>query len=195
MSNMISKFTDLFKADKPKQAEEPVVEEKKEDVKPVIKEKSKQKKQTQPQNTISDEEYENMLTKEQQELKSTVVKNHEYLDYDEVYQMLTRLSSEGNTIKAIFITDKQFNNLFIFKDVENFISLTKKMEMRIDFTYLYALNDDGPQYYGIDEYTSDITRLFNNIATAMETDEIKSIEDIQNIDNINIFHNIYADFI
>lgn len=148
-----------------------------------------------PQEQISEEEYQNRLDKSQRILKEQVVMNHEFLEEESISRLLMKLKSNVDNIEALFITDKDFNNLFIFTNIDRFLSLVQKMEMNIDFTYLYALTKGGPEYYGIDEYTSEITHLFENLGDALKSGMIQSPKDVQKIKNINIFHHIYTDFL
>lgn len=144
---------------------------------------------------LSEEEYRKLLSKDQLFLKENVSENHEPLEADTVSRLLLRLQSDISSVTGIFITDRDFDHLFIFQNAENFLNMARDMDGNIDFTYLYARTKGGPKYYGIDEYTSEITHLFEDIEKALESGSIRSKEDLQKIKNINIFQNIYTDFL
>ena len=143
---------------------------------------------------ISDEEYNDRLEKEQQQLKNRIVENHQMVEESSLSRMLLDIQHDADKILALFIADKDFNNLFILTNTNKFLQMVKKMELNIDFTYLYALKQNGSQYYGIDEYTSEITNLFETIGKILKESIAITPKEIRKIKGINIFHNIYLDF-
>lgn len=143
---------------------------------------------------LTDEQYDNLLTKDQRDLKQKIQYQHEPANKQSIAQIIAQIQSKSREIEAILIADKNFNNLFILQDINSFIRIVQKMELNLDFTYLYVLFKGGPQYFGIDEYTSEITHLFENISAALLKRQIKEASDLQKIKGINIFKQIHADF-
>lgn len=140
----------------------------------------------------SKKEYNELLTKEQQGLKMKVASQHEEVLETSVERIMDILKEKDNEIQVILITNSTFDYLFIFTDTSNFYSMLQKTDCCIDFSYLYVLYADGPLYYGNDEYTSEITHLFQDISQALCT-KIRSREDLVKIKGINIFKEIYSD--
>lgn len=142
---------------------------------------------------MSDQQYDQLLTKDQRELKQQIQLNHEPASSQSIGQIIMEIQKRHSDIEAILIASKDFNNLFILQDVNSFIRIIRQMDSNIDFTYLYVLYRGGPQYYGVDEYTSEITHLFEEISGALLKRQIRNANDLQKIKGINIFKQIYAD--
>ena len=168
-----------------KEAEKLMYEEKS-----VFKNKGKQPNEKAPQ-----KEYNELLSKEQQYLKQQIKENHEEVIEESTFKILQILKEKNDLIEAILIANNTFDYLFIFLQPENFYSLVQKMEMSIDFSYLYVLYQKGPQYYGNDEYTSEITHLFEDIGDAILKRKLHTLSDLTKIKGINIFKEIYTDFL
>lgn len=138
-------------------------------------------------------EYNELLTKDQQGLKIRVAAQHEEVLDTSVERIMDILKEKDDEIEAILITNSTFDYLFIFIDTSNFYSMLQKTDCCIDFSYLYVLYAGGPLYYGNDEYTSEITHLFEDIGRALLERKIRSREDLIKIKGINIFKEIYSD--
>lgn len=139
-------------------------------------------------------EYNQLLNKDQQRLKVQIIQNHEPTTEEGTSQILAIIHRKIHDIEAILISSKTFDHLFIITNPRTFLDLVDKMDMEIDFSYLYVLYRGGPQYYGIDEYTSEITHLFEEIGNNLLDRSIQSLEDVKRIKGINIFKEIYTDF-
>ena len=61
-----------------------------------------------------------------------------------------------------------------------------------DYSYLYVIYQGGAQYYGADEYFSEITVLFENIAKLITSSGSVSQKDLLKVKGINIFKNIFV---
>lgn len=141
------------------------------------------------------EEYNELLTNEQQQLKERIAENHEEVAEETIENAICAIKEKDEDIEAIFITNKTFDYLFIFTDTSLFYQMTDKMNYNMDFSYLYVLYRGGPRYYGVDEYTSEITHLFEDIGRALQSRQIRTSEDLAKINGINIFKEIHADFL
>lgn len=165
---------------------------------PIIQTSSVQEKEETKQNMepeeIPDLEYNDRLEKDQQLLKRRITDNHQQSTKQGLRQMALELQKDENEIIALFLADNTFNNLVILTDLDRFFQLLEQAAYEIDFTYLYALKENGSQYYGIDEYMSVITNLFENIGQKLKSSIYITPEDIRAIPGINIFHHIYLDF-
>ncbi len=151
------------------------------------------KVEPEPEKPKTPENYNTMLSKEQQILKNEIADNHTPINQDKVDDIIARLRESACSIECIFITDPTFNKLFIFTDINVFIEMAD--DSLKDFSYLYALYENGPQYIGMDPYNSEVTHIFENVGKALMEGKIKSIEDVTKIRDINIFQEIYADFV
>ena len=61
-----------------------------------------------------------------------------------------------------------------------------------DYSYLYVIYQGGAQYYGADEYFSEITVLFENIAKLITSSGSVSQKDLLKVKGINIFKDIFV---
>lgn len=105
--------------------------------------------------------------------------------------MLGMIQRKSSEIMSIFMTSKDFNSLFIFFDVYDFLDNIYEIQDEIDFSYIYAVFPGGALYYGADEYSNEINDLFQKIASELQNGNVISPKDIQKIPGINIFENIY----
>ena len=154
-------------------------------LKPILEDKLKVPKNDEPKT------YDEKLTVAQRKLKENIRSNHEIVkeeDFDNMLGMIQRKSSE---IMSIFMTSKDFNSLFIFFDVYDFLDNIYEIQDEIDFSYIYAVFPGGALYYGADEYSNEINDLFQKIASELQNGNVISPKDIQKIPGINIFENIY----
>lgn len=136
-------------------------------------------------------DYDSLLTKDQRALKEQVKENHTSVSRDKTKNIIGEIKARAPEIIAIMMTDKDFNTLFIIRDVRTFISLVSDNDFRLDYSYLYVLYEGGPQYFGNDEYYSKITQLFDDISEGIRTGRTKNSKDIQKIKGINMFQKIY----
>ena len=162
--------------------------------KKMYEDKQRQKEGDKPPVPDSVEDYNALLSKEQQSLKMRVTENHEEVAEETIENAIDAIKEEDDDIEAIFITNKTFDYLFIFTDTSLFYQMVDKMNCNMDFSYLYVLYRGGPRYYGVDEYTSEITHLFEAIGKALQSRQIRTPQDLTKIEGINIFKEIHADF-
>ena len=201
-NNIITLLKDKMKkkevpVEKTEESEEILKEENKNNEENEAEDKESENQEEQEEN-LTNEQYNKQLNKNQQELKEAIATNHDCIPEEEqISQMLSRIRADLEDIVAILITSKTFDELFIMQDVRKFIELVQKMELSIDFTYLFVLYNDKPtpDYYGVDEYPEEVKVLFDDIGKALLDRKIKTYDDIKNIKNINIFHKIFIDFL
>ena len=144
-------------------------------------------KQTQPEN------YDELLNKSQRELKEIVREGHIVADEDKTERILSEVQSRYQEVLAIFIADAEFNSLYIIRDVRNFLAMASEMEDMIDYSYFYVVYEGGPQYYGADDYMTEVTHLFEEITNNLRYNRSLNSKEIAKIPGINIFKNIYFD--
>ena len=84
-----------------------------------------------------------------------------------------------------------FDHLFIIREVDEFLDIVLEQEAIIDYSYLYVVYDGGPQYYGSDEYYTEVTHIFEPIAEGLLSGSFRSEKDIRAIKGINIFKNVF----
>ena len=136
-----------------------------------------------------EKDYDELLPEESRQLKTTVKENHMQVSELNTEKILREIQSRADDIYAILITDKNFDCLFIIQDVEYFLNL---MTHGADYSYLYVIYQGGAQYYGADEYFSEITVLFENIAKLITSSGSVSQKDLLKVKGINIFKNIFV---
>lgn len=136
-----------------------------------------------------EKDYDELLPEESRQLKTTVKENHMQVSELNTEKILREIQSRADDIYAILITDKNFDCLFIIQDVEYFLNL---MTHGADYSYLYVIYQGGAQYYGADEYFSEITVLFENIAKLITSSGSVSQKDLLKVNGINIFKNIFV---
>lgn len=136
-----------------------------------------------------EKDYDELLSEESRQLKATVKENHMQVSELNTEKILREIQSRADDIYAILITDKNFDCLFIIQDVEYFLNL---MTHGADYSYLYVIYQGGAQYYGADEYFSEITVLFENIAKLITSSGSVSQKDLLKVKGINIFKDIFV---
>ncbi len=147
-------------------------------------------------NDEDDDEYDSLLTEEQQKIKLRVQETHHCPSSDEIKTALDRLHHEQDRVQTVITTDRNFNSLFIFTDFDVFYDLVaNQMEGKVDFSYLYIIYDtsSAPTYFGVDEITDEINDILKNLAEAFYRRQIRRKDDLKKIKGINIFKNIYFD--
>lgn len=136
--------------------------------------------------------YDDRLSLAQRRMKEAVRDNHEIVQEEDFEQMLTIIQRKANEIMSVFMTSKDFNSLFIFFDVYEFLENIYEVQDSIDFSYIYAVYSGGALYYGADEYSNEISELFQKIAEGLQVSTgFITQKDIQRIEGINIFEKIY----
>ena len=136
--------------------------------------------------------YDDGLKDEQKQLKNKVRENHMVVSATSTRQLVRELQSKADQVRGILIASPTFDHLFIITDVDAFVDLILSENELIDYSYFYVIYDGGPQYYGADEYYSEVTHLFEDISNGILSGKIKSEKDIKSIKGINIFKNIYV---
>lgn len=134
--------------------------------------------------------YNERLTSAQRQMKESVAENHEPVIEEDVANMMDIVQQHDDEIIMIFMVSPDFNNLFIFLDVDDFLQVAWDVGADMDYSYIYAVYPGGALYYGADDYSSDITGLFQRIAESISGRDVR-MKEISHIDGINIFENIY----
>ena len=150
----------------------------------------KQKKAQQISKQTEPQDYDAMLSKDQQMIKQRIKQKHAQASSQSTSRILAEIQSRANEIRAILVASPTFDYLFIIYDVNTFVDMTISMNNVIDYSYLYVLYEGGPQYYGSDEYYAEITTLFTNIGQGILSGRLRTAKDYANIKGINIFKNI-----
>lgn len=140
---------------------------------------------------IPEKDYDELLPEETRILKSTVKDNHVSVSEIHTEKILREIQQKAESICGILIADSKFDSLFIFQDVNHFLDLM--ISGGADYSYLYVVYQGGAQYYGADEYYSEITTLFDAVAKLMVENGYVSNKDILKIKGINIFKHIYIE--
>ena len=136
--------------------------------------------------------YDDGLKDEQKQLKNKVRENHMVVSATSTRQLVRELQAKADQVRGILIASPTFDHLFIITDVDAFVDLILSENELIDYSYFYVIYDGGPQYYGADEYYSEVTHLFEDISNGILSGKTKSEKDIKSIKGINIFKNIYV---
>ena len=139
------------------------------------------------------EHYDEMLTKEQRDLKGSIKTNHVQVSSKSTQDIIREIQSRATEIIAILIASPTFDHLFIIQTADSFIEIVKESDYMVDYSYLYIIYQDCPVYKGSDEYLEEVTTIFNDIGKGLKTGKIKSEKDLLKIKGINIFKNIYVD--
>lgn len=142
---------------------------------------------------LSDEEYDDLLNSESKELKELIRCTHRRADAEKTEKIIAEIQKRASEIYGILIADRTFNNLFIFSDAESFLDMFADDEMDLDdldYSYLYVIYQGGPQYYASDDYYSEVTHLFEDIAKAMCSRGPLTDKALLKIKGIEIFKNI-----
>lgn len=136
--------------------------------------------------------HDEMLTKEQQEIKYVVRENHRAPTEIQMNKILTEIQRNAPEILAILVAAADFDDLFIIQNVETFLELAISMSNCIDYSYLYVVMEGGPIYYGTDDYYTKVTHIFEPIAEKLRYG-ILTQNDIKKIKGINIFKRIHVE--
>lgn len=135
--------------------------------------------------------YDDKLTINQRKMKEEIRNNHSLIDEEDINQILIQIQRKSQDIEYVLIASKDFNTLFIFTDVYDFLKCVYEVQEDIDFSYVYAAHSKGAVYYGVDEYDKEITDLFQKIYEGLKRGH-DTTKDIQRIEGINIFENIFV---
>lgn len=137
--------------------------------------------------------YDEMLTKEQRELKQSIKDGHVQVSTKSTQDIMMEIQRRATEIVAILIASPTFDHLFIIQTAATFIDIVMESDYLVDYSYLYIVYTDCPVYKGSDEYLEEVTTLFNAIGQGFKTGRIQSEKDLLKIKGINIFKNIYVD--
>jgi diguanylate cyclase (GGDEF)-like protein len=137
--------------------------------------------------------YDDGLTSQQRSLKQLISSEHIPITGTAFDRIRDSVEQNADSILTLFMTSPDFNTLFIFFDVDEFLDLMAQVGMDIDFSYIYAVHPGGALYYGPDEYYSDVTDLFQSMASDVRSaDSARNPADIiARIPGINIFQHIF----
>lgn len=135
--------------------------------------------------------YDEKLSITQRKMKDDIKNSHETISDEYLDEILMQIQRKAQDIEIVLIASKDFNTLFIFFDVFEFLDCVYESQDNLDFSYIYAAHSKGAVYYGADEYDKEITNLFQGIADGLKGTTINSTKDISKIPGINIFENIY----
>lgn len=138
------------------------------------------------------EDYDNMLSKDQRELKQYVQDNHIQVSQKSTQEIIREIQSRSSEIVAILIASPTFDQLFILLSAQTFIGVCNDVDSLIDYSYFYIMYKSGPQYKGSDEYLLQVKQVFEAIGNGILSGQIKSEKEILKIKGINIFKNIYV---
>lgn len=139
------------------------------------------------------ENYDDKLSKEQRALKTQIQTNHQRANKNTTERIMMEIQRRAGEVVAILIASASFDHLFIIQDVNQFIEIMMDNQNLIDYSYLYVIYEGGPQYYGSDEYLSEVTHLFEAIENKIKNSRNRNLSDkeILKIKGINVFKNIY----
>lgn len=142
-------------------------------------------------NNQEEKDYDEGLSKEQRALKTQIKTNHQKVDGNTTERIMMEIQRRASEVEAILIASATFDHLFIIEDVNEFIELMLNNQSIIDYSYLYVIYEGGPQYYGSDEYLSEVTHLFEAIEYKLKNTRNLTDKEILKIKGINVFKNIY----
>lgn len=142
-------------------------------------------------NNKEEKDYDENLSKEQKALKTQIKTNHQKANVNTTERIMMEIQRRAGEVEAILIASATFDHLFIIQDVNEFIELMLNNQSIIDYSYLYVIYDGGPQYYGSDEYLSEVTHLFEAIEYKLKNTRNLTDKEILKIKGINVFKNIY----
>lgn len=142
-------------------------------------------------NNKEEKDYDENLSKEQKALKTQIKTNHQKANVNTTERIMMEIQRRAGEVEAILIASATFDHLFIIQDVNEFIDLMLNNQSIIDYSYLYVIYDGGPQYYGSDEYLSEVTHLFEAIEYKLKNTRNLTDKEILKIKGINVFKNIY----
>lgn len=136
-------------------------------------------------------DHDELLTSDQKALKGKVKENHRVANVNSTEKIVREIQRRSDEVNAILIASPTFDHLFIIRDVEDFLNIVLEQEAIIDYSYLYVVYNGGPQYYGADEYYTEVTHIFEPIAEGLLSGSFRSEKDIRAIKGINIFKNVF----
>lgn len=142
-------------------------------------------------NNKEEKDYDENLSKEQKALKTQIKTNHQKANVNTTERIMMEIQRRAGEVEAILIASATFDHLFIIQDVNEFIEIMLNNQSIIDYSYLYVIYDGGPQYYGSDEYLSEVTHLFEAIEYKLKNTRNLTDKEILKIKGINVFKNIY----
>lgn len=142
-------------------------------------------------NNKEEKDYDENLSKEQRALKTQIKTNHQKANVNTTERIMMEIQRRAGEVEAILIASATFDHLFIIQDVNEFIEIMLNNQSIIDYSYLYVIYDGGPQYYGSDEYLSEVTHLFEAIEYKLKNTRNLTDKEILKIKGINVFKNIY----
>lgn len=143
------------------------------------------------QEKVEQPEYDELLSKSQKKLKQSVQENHLRPSEINTESAIREIQRRADDVIAILIADKNFNTLCIISDVDMFINMVLDEDSAIDYSFMYVVWEGGTQFYGSDTYSDEITELFKRIGDKLKSSYNISNKEIQAIEGINIFKNIY----
>lgn len=144
------------------------------------------------QDKKKEQDHDELLSKEQKELKDRIKEGHSQVSRNFTANVLREIQKRAMEIEAIFIASPTFDHLFVVTDIDDFLDMMEQNQALIDYSYLYVVYQGGTQYYGADEYYDKVTDLFRNVAEALLSGKFRSEKDVQSIPGINIFKNVYV---
>lgn len=139
------------------------------------------------------ENYDDMLSKEQRELKSSIRNGHVKVSTKSTQEIVREIQRRSTEIVAILIASPTFDQLFIIQTAATFVNVTMESDFLIDYSFLYIIYRNESVYKGADEYFDEVTGIFDAIGKGLITGKIQSEKDLLKIKGINIFKNIYVD--
>lgn len=140
------------------------------------------------------EEYNKLLSEEKQELKKHISEHHEPIGMEDMAQVLAKLANDPDEVELIIITDKDYNYLFLFKNIDDFLDNVDELENGIDFSYLSLITEDDRLDFGY-EYPAEVTMLFEDIQIMYYKTGLKSENELGKIKDIDIFVKIFTDYL
>ena len=134
--------------------------------------------------------YDDGLKPEQRKLKGKVQDGYINPDNATTREIVRDIQKHADEVLGILIASADFNHLFILTDIEQFTELVLSENAVLDYSYIYAIFEGGPRFYGQSEYYQEVTHLFEDISNALTSGRISERE-IKSIKGINVFQNIY----
>ena len=116
------------------------------------------------------------------------------MSQEDLRRIIADVQRKQDQIRAILIASPTFDHLFVIADVQTFLSVAIENEEVLDYSYLYILYEGGPQYYGSDEYYSEVTHIFEELGKRIAGRQLDE-KGLQQVPGINVFRNIYTDLV
>lgn len=140
-------------------------------------------------------DHDSTLTEEQRNMKHQVRQGHSITSEDKTEKIIREIQTEYANIYAVLIADKDFDHLFVIQNIDYIINMAIEMDYLLDYSYIYVVYEKGTRFFGVDEYSDDISSLFENIGNQVREMLIRrgsiSDKELQKIKNINIFKQLY----